>query len=94
MVVEVATVHEVEDEAEFVLGVEGVGHADNEGAVVASADQTQHDPLVEGQRFALLHLNALLIKTLKQSESVRVTHWVLSLTFMAYILPVSAFLHP
>ena len=72
MVVEVATVHEVEDEAEFVLGVEGVGHADNEGAVVASADQTQHDPLVEGQRFALLHLNALLIKTLHGVHLARV----------------------
>ena len=65
MVVEVATVHEVEDEAEFVLGVEGVGHADNEGAVVASADQAQHDPLVQSQSLALLHLNALLVKTLK-----------------------------
>ena len=69
MVVEVAAVHEVEDEAEFVLGVEGVGHADNEGAVVACADQAQHYPLVEGQGLPLLHLNALLIKTLKQAGS-------------------------
>ena len=70
MVVKVAPVHEVEDEAELVLGVEGVGHADNEGAVVACADQAQHYPLVEGQGLPLLHLNALLIKTLKQSQGV------------------------
>ena len=69
MVVKVAPVHEVEDEAELVLGVEGVGHADNEGAVVACADQAQHYPLVEGQGLPLLHLNALLIKTLKHAVS-------------------------
>ena len=72
MVVEVATVHEVEDEAEFVLGVEGVGHADNEGTVVAGADQAQHYPLVQGQSLALLHLNALLIKTLHGVHLARV----------------------
>ena len=72
MVVEVAPVHEVEDEAELVLGVEGVGHADNEGAVVAGADQAQHYPLVEGQGLALLHLNALLIKTLKTNTVLNV----------------------
>ena len=72
MVVEVAPVHEVEDEAELVLGVEGVGHADNEGTVVARADQTQHYPLVEGQSLALLHLNALLIKTLHGVHLARV----------------------
>ena len=65
MVVKVAPVHEVEDEAELVLGVEGVGHADDEGTVVAGAHQAQHYPLVQGQSLALLHLNALLIKTLK-----------------------------
>ena len=68
MVVEVSTVHEVEDEAELVLGVEGVCHADYEGAVVASADQAQHDPLVQSQSLTLLHLNALLVKTLKYQE--------------------------
>ena len=67
---EVAPVHQVENEAEFVRGVEGVGHADNEGTVMASAHQAQHYPLVQGQSLSLLHLNALLIKTLKQSKSV------------------------
>ena len=33
VVVEVAAVHEVEDEAELVGGVEGVGHADDEWAI-------------------------------------------------------------
>ena len=32
---QVAAVHEVEDEAELVRGVEGVRHTDDEGAVVA-----------------------------------------------------------
>ena len=72
MVVKVAPVHEVEDEAELVLGVEGVGHADNEGTVVARAHQTQHNPLVQGQSLALLHLNALLIKTLHGVHLARV----------------------
>ena len=35
MIVKVSTVHEVEDEAELVWGVEGIGHADNEGTIVA-----------------------------------------------------------
>ena len=65
MVVEVAPVHEVEDEAELVLGVEGVGHAHDEGAVVACADEAEHDPLIECQSLSLLHLNAFLVETLK-----------------------------
>ena len=67
MVVEVAPVHEVEDEAELVLGVEGVGHADDEGTVVAGAHQAQHYPLVQGQGLALLHLDAFFVQTLKQN---------------------------
>ena len=62
---EVAAVHEVEDEAELVGGVECVGHADDEGAVVAGAHKAQHDALVQRQGLALLHLDALLVQTLK-----------------------------
>ena len=65
MVVEVAAIHEVEDEAELVGGVEGVGHTDNEGAVVAGAHKAQHDALVQRQGLALLHLDAFLVQTLK-----------------------------
>ena len=35
MIVKVAPVHEIQYEAELVWRVEGVGHAHNEGAVVA-----------------------------------------------------------
>ena len=72
MVVEVAPVHEVEDEAELVLGVEGVGHADDEGTVVACADQAQHYPLVESQGLSLLHLYPFLVKTLHGVHLARV----------------------
>ena len=68
MVVEVAPVHEVEDEAELVGGVEGVGHADNEGAVVAGAHEAEHDALVQRQGLALLHLDALLVQTLETKK--------------------------
>ena len=37
VVVEVAPVHQVEDEAELVGGVEGVGHTHDEGTVVTRA---------------------------------------------------------
>lgn len=37
VVVEVAPIHQVEDEAELVGGVEGVGHAHDEGTVVTRA---------------------------------------------------------
>ena len=83
MVVKVSPVHEVQDEAELVGGVEGVGHADDEGAVVARGHlqdivllqriwyyyvhQAQHDPLVQGQGLALLHLDAFFVQTLKQN---------------------------
>ena len=65
---EVAAVHEVEDEAELVGGVEGVGHADNEGAVVAGAHEAEHDALVQRQGLALLHLDALLVQTLETKK--------------------------
>lgn len=81
------TVHEVEDEAELVGRVEGIGHAHDERAVLVgdagslslspvpvpcpapvsphpSADEGQHDAFVEGQRLALLHLDALLVQAL------------------------------
>ena len=65
MVVQVSTVHEVEDKAELVRGVEGVGHANNEGTIVARGHQTQHDPLVQGKGLALLHFDAFFVQTLK-----------------------------
>ena len=65
MIMKISTIHEVEDEAELVLGVEGVCHADDEGAVVACADEAEHDPLIECQSLSLLHLNAFLVETLK-----------------------------
>ena len=37
MIVKVSSVHEVQDEAEFVRSMEGVGHADDEGTVVTRA---------------------------------------------------------
>ena len=46
MVVQVPTVHQVQDEAELIRGVEGVGHAHDEGAVMPGRHQAQHDPLV------------------------------------------------
>ena len=67
---EVAAVHEVEDEAELVGGVEGVGHADNEGAVVAGAHEAEHDALVQRQGLALLHLDALLVQTLETKKII------------------------
>ena len=45
--------------------MEGVGHAHDEGAVVACADEAEHDPLIECQSLSLLHLNAFLVETLK-----------------------------
>lgn len=65
MVVKVSTVHEVEYEAELVRGVEGVGHADNEGAIVARGHQAQHNPLVQGKGLSLLHFYAFFVQTLK-----------------------------
>ena len=67
MVVQVSTVHEVEDKAELVRGVEGVGHANNEWTIVARGHQTQHDPLVQCQCLPLLHLDPLLVQTLKHT---------------------------
>ena len=49
-------------EAQFVLGVEGVGHADNKWAVLSGGDQAKHDPFVEGQGLALFHLDAFLVQ--------------------------------
>ena len=78
MVVEVAAVHEVEDEAELVGGVEGVGHADDEGAVVAGAHEAEHDALVQRQGLALLHLDALLVQTLETKKSFHLSKIYLS----------------
>ena len=47
VVVKVAAVHEVENEAEFVGCVEGVGHAHDEGTVLTSTDKAKHYPLIE-----------------------------------------------
>ena len=66
MVVQVSPVHEVQDEAELVGGVEGIGHTDYEGAVMSCGHQAQHDPLIQRQGLALLHLDPLLVKTLQQ----------------------------
>ena len=48
MIVQVAPVHQVQDEAELVRGVEGVGHAYNEWTVVSCHNtnhlSTEHDP--------------------------------------------------
>ena len=55
MIVQVAPVHQVQDEAELVRGVEGVGHAYNEWTVVACHNtnhlSTEHDPDVIVFRF-------------------------------------------
>ena len=64
MVVKVSAVHEVEDKAKLVRGVEGVGHTDDEGAIVARWHQTQHDPLVQGKGLTLLHFDAFFVQTL------------------------------
>ena len=50
MVVEVASVHEVQDEAEFVCGLEGIVQVDHEGAVHLG----QHVLLVQSQRLPFL----------------------------------------
>ena len=65
MVVQVSTVHEVENKAKLVWCVEGVGHADDEGTIVASWHQTQHDPLIQGKGLTLLHFDAFFVQTLK-----------------------------
>ena len=65
MVVQVATIHQVQYEAQLIRGVEGVGHAHDEGTVVASGHQAQHDPLIQSQGFPLLHLDPLLVQALK-----------------------------
>ena len=67
MIMKISTIHEVEDEAEFVRGVESVGHTNYEGTVVTCAHQTQHDPLVQCQCLPLLHLDPLLVQTLKHT---------------------------
>jgi len=72
VVVQVAAVHQVEDEAELVRRVEGVGHADDERTVLAGGDEAQHDSFVEGKRFALLHLDPLLVQTLHGVHLARV----------------------
>lgn len=69
---QVAPVHQIEDEAQLVGRVEGVRHADDERAVLTRADQRQHDALVERQRLALLHLDALLIEAFHGVHLARV----------------------
>ena len=66
MVVEVPAIHQVQDETELVRGVEGIGHTDDEGAVMASGNQAQHYPLIQCQSLPLLHLYSLFVQTLKQ----------------------------
>ena len=60
------------NEAELVWGVEGVGHADDEGTVLAGGDQGEHDPLVESQRLPLLHLDPLLVQAFHGVHLARV----------------------
>lgn len=64
VIMQVAAVHEVEDEAELAGRVESVSHAHDERAVLAGRHKAQHRSLVQRKRFALLHLDALLVETL------------------------------
>lgn len=72
MVMEIAAVHEVEDEAQLVGRLESVGHAHNERTVLASRDQREHDPFVECQSFTLFHFDSLLVQTLHGVHFARV----------------------
>ena len=42
--------------------MEGVGHADNEWAVLSGRDKAKHDSFVEGQGLALFHLDPFLVQ--------------------------------
>lgn len=72
MIVQVAAVHQIENEAEFAGRVESVSHANDEGAIFSSRYEAQHCSLVESQRFALLHLDTLFIETLHRIHFSRV----------------------
>ena len=58
---QVSPVHQIQDEAELVRGVKGVGHADDEGTILSSTDQAEHDALVQRQSLSLLHFDPLLV---------------------------------
>lgn len=62
MVVQVTAIHQIEDEAELAGRVKCVSHANDEGTVFASRHEAQHGSLVQCQRLALLHLDALLVE--------------------------------
>ena len=58
VIVQVSTVHQVKDEAEFVYCLEGIVEIDNKGTVV---DFGQHVLFIESQSFAFFQLDTLFI---------------------------------
>lgn len=72
MIMQVSTVHQVEYKTQFVSRVKGVGHADDEGAVDTRADQREHYPFVQRQRFALFHFYPFLIEAFHRVHFPRV----------------------
>jgi hypothetical protein len=60
---QVAPVHQIQDETEFVGRVKGVRHTDNEWTVLASADKTKHYTFVKCEGFTLLHFDPFFVQT-------------------------------
>lgn len=63
VVVQVTTVHQVENEAELAGRVKSISHANDKRAIFAGWYEAQHCSFVQRQCFALLHLDSLFIET-------------------------------
>jgi hypothetical protein len=64
MVMQVAAVHQIQNETELVGRVKRVRHAHYERTVLPCTHEGEHDAFVQRQRLSLLHFYPLLVQTL------------------------------